>query len=54
VEHDRLSEHQSVVQGDEVELPPDDPDHKSMPVRAGKREPTAQERAAEPDAAEEE
>jgi hypothetical protein len=36
-----------VEEGDEVELPPEHPDHRSIPVRAGKREPNEDERATE-------
>jgi len=53
VEQEPTSERQqSVEEGDEVELPPEHPDHQSMPVRAGKREPTKHELAAERQSAE--
>jgi hypothetical protein len=55
VDEERTSHRQhSVEEGDEVELLTEHPDHQSMPVRAGKREPTKHELAAEQESAEEE
>jgi hypothetical protein len=52
VEEERTSDRQHVEEGDEVELLTEHPDHQSIPVRAGKREPTEHELAADQRSAE--
>ena len=53
MDEERTSQQQQTVEeGDEVELPPEHPDHQPMPVRAGKRQPTKHELAAEEQSAE--